>query len=109
MYDKDLFNNVVSNANINEMRDMLLILQKKLTAAVESTEDIVDKYVSLHEDYISDTATKELFEELYTPSTSTVCPTSPRVVWFGDEPYKYAGHKEHPANPIPPNSALENL
>ena len=109
MYDKGAFKDAIANANISDMRDIILKLQKKLKLTMDSTDNIFDKYVSLHDEYVSDVFAEELYKELYIPQTTNMSPKSPHVVWYGDKPYKYSGHDEHPANPINPNSALKKF
>ena len=102
----DVFNTTISTSSVNELRSMMVSIQRQLNKVLETTDNTFDKYVSLHKEFVSHSLAEELENELYSATGLPHNQKSPKVTWFGDTPYKYTGHREHPTNPIVPNSAL---
>ena len=96
--NKDVFKQCVADATTTELRQMILEIQRQLNKRVDSS-DVFEKYVTLHTDFIEDGLEKELISELIGDKLDD-SRTTPLTTWFGPVPYKYSGHKEHPANPI---------
>ena len=103
--DNEVFKQCVADATLSELRQMMLHIQRQLNER-EKTTDVFEKYVTLHTDFIPEDLETELYNELVGDDLDKTR-TTPITTWFGPVPYKYSGHKEHPANPIKPGSAVD--